>query len=174
MANELTIWCVVDGESTAFSVKPKSAESVDDLKKAIKKQRPNDLAKVAADRLALWKVSIPIEDDERPISLDNLTDKKKLKVSDKISVHFPETPANGIVHIIVQLPSPGKTTQCSVQAFQRTLAGVVKSICEPIIARRPMSTQERFIRVKKLLLGHEHLAAYSDTLFKFNQCIHRE
>ncbi|KAF9949114.1 hypothetical protein BGZ65_007581 [Modicella reniformis] len=58
MANNLTIWCVVDGESTPFPVDIPAVRTVGHLKKEIKKEKPNFFA-LDADKLALWKVSLP-------------------------------------------------------------------------------------------------------------------
>ncbi|KAG0006860.1 hypothetical protein BGZ65_002699 [Modicella reniformis] len=58
MSKYLTIWCVVEGESTsrAFKVKLSSEDDVADLKERIKEKRPNDFAKVDAAKLILWEV----------------------------------------------------------------------------------------------------------------------
>ncbi|KAF9998427.1 hypothetical protein BGZ65_006083 [Modicella reniformis] len=92
MANVLTIWCVVDGESTsrAFKVKLSPTDDVTDLKDRIKEKKPNDFAKVNAVKLTLWKVSLPLtEDEEEPsILLDNLTEKRNLTLGTRLSKCF--------------------------------------------------------------------------------------
>ncbi|KAF9999312.1 hypothetical protein BGZ65_005315 [Modicella reniformis] len=107
MANEWTIWCVVNGESTSatFSVKAKSMESVDGLKKAIKREKSNVFANVDADQLALWKVSI----EWNPaivIKLDQLDQPLKAKLDNPrtlLSLLFPQGPGDNDC-IIVELP----------------------------------------------------------------------
>ncbi|KAF9981863.1 hypothetical protein BGZ65_003500 [Modicella reniformis] len=58
MANNLTIWCVVDGESTLFSVEVDPTKSVDVLKKDIKKEQSPRFDDIAANELILWKILI--------------------------------------------------------------------------------------------------------------------
>jgi len=61
MTNNLTFWCVIEGESlqNPFSMKVPLSTTVDDLKVAIKLRKPNDLQCIHADNLTLWQVSIP-------------------------------------------------------------------------------------------------------------------
>ncbi|KAG0319097.1 hypothetical protein BGZ99_005280 [Dissophora globulifera] len=106
MATTFTLFCLVEGESTssAFPVKTPSADTVGDLKKLIKAE--ND---VDADTLTFWKVSFSISDhvdDEPPISLDTLPEKKKLFPVDEIADVFPDSPAKKTVHILAQRPPP--------------------------------------------------------------------
>ncbi|KAF9143511.1 hypothetical protein BGX20_007131, partial [Mortierella sp. AD010] len=60
VATKLKLFCIVENESTSFSVEILDIETVDDLKKVIKTAKSNDLSKIDADRLTLWKASIPI------------------------------------------------------------------------------------------------------------------
>ncbi|KAG0198094.1 hypothetical protein BGX28_008426, partial [Mortierella sp. GBA30] len=88
--NLLTLFCLVDGETTsnAFSVKASSADTVDDLKGAIKIKKTPEFDDIATDKLTLWRVSIPDDyddDDEQPILLDKVSEKKKLKTTNKLS-----------------------------------------------------------------------------------------
>ncbi|KAF9176489.1 hypothetical protein BGZ50_000554, partial [Haplosporangium sp. Z 11] len=48
----LTLFCLVDGEATPFSV--------DHLKNAIKLKKTNGFNDVDTDKLILWHVSIPL------------------------------------------------------------------------------------------------------------------
>ncbi|KAG0341565.1 hypothetical protein BG004_005991 [Podila humilis] len=107
----LTLFCVVDGETAfkAFSVKILSTDYVDHLKKAIKANKAIDFSDVDANELTLWRVSIPItdDDDEIPILLNNVSsDKKKLRPTDDLSEIFVEPPRKKTIHIIVRRPAP--------------------------------------------------------------------
>ncbi|KAG0351335.1 hypothetical protein BGX24_007882, partial [Mortierella sp. AD032] len=89
--NLLTLFCLVDGEATsnAFSVKVPSSDTVDDLKELIKVKKAIAFSDIDADQLTLWRVSIPVVDDndnddddeDLPFLLDNILkkDKKRLK-----------------------------------------------------------------------------------------------
>ncbi|KAF9114427.1 hypothetical protein BGX30_006619, partial [Mortierella sp. GBA39] len=111
--NRLNLFCLVDGEATsnAFSVKIHSSDTVDDLKKLIKTEKVPEFDDIATDKLTLWSVSIPDDDndDEIPILLDNVTakDKKKLRATRELSEVFSERPPKSTIHIIVQRPPPG-------------------------------------------------------------------
>ncbi|KAG0079784.1 hypothetical protein BGZ92_000898, partial [Podila epicladia] len=107
--NRMTLFCLVDVETTsnAFSIKIPSSDTVDDLKKAIKVQKAVAFADVDADMLTLWRVSIPDEDDdEQPILLDNVSERKKLKATSKLSKVFDTELPEDSIHIIVQRPPP--------------------------------------------------------------------
>jgi hypothetical protein len=103
----LTLFCLVDGEATsnAFSIKTPSNNTVDDLKNLIKTRKSPEFDDVAADKLKLWRVSIPITDeDEVPIVLNSFDEKKKLGPATRLSRVFPEDPPEETIHIIVQRP----------------------------------------------------------------------
>ncbi|KAF9276351.1 hypothetical protein BGZ74_003672, partial [Mortierella antarctica] len=109
--NHLSLFCLVDGESTsnAFPVEVESTKTIGDFKKLIKVEKANDFSDVDADKLTLWRVSIPItdDDDELPILLNNVTsDKKKLGPATRLSKVFPAELPEETVHIIVQRPPP--------------------------------------------------------------------
>ncbi|KAG0329893.1 hypothetical protein BG000_011896 [Podila horticola] len=92
--NILTLFCLVDGEaaSNAFSVEIDPIKTVDGLKKLIKTEKAPRFDDVAADELTIWRVSIPINDDEVRILLNNVTikDMKKLGPATRLSKVFPE------------------------------------------------------------------------------------
>ncbi|KAI8344978.1 hypothetical protein B0O80DRAFT_534669, partial [Mortierella sp. GBAus27b] len=103
--NDLRLFCILEGESTPFPVTIDSDKTVGDLKDAIKTKKSNYLASIDADQLTLWKVSIQINDnDETPILLDNVSDKKKLGPSADLSDVFEEKPPKKRIHILVQRP----------------------------------------------------------------------
>jgi len=57
----ITLFCLVKENTTAnaFEVDIEKDKSISHLKKAIKAEKQNDFAGVDADKLKLWKVSIP-------------------------------------------------------------------------------------------------------------------
>ncbi|KAG0305792.1 hypothetical protein BGZ99_001980 [Dissophora globulifera] len=113
MANKLTLFCVLSGElsSRAFSVKVATTDAVDDLRKAIIKKNPNAFERTDPDDLVLWHVSIPLMDDdedELPIMLDTLSEKKKLGPAVDLSDVFKEGAPRKTINIIVQQPSAAR------------------------------------------------------------------
>ncbi|KAG0262774.1 hypothetical protein BGZ95_003963, partial [Linnemannia exigua] len=110
--NPLTLFCLVDGESliSAFPVEIKSSKTIGDLKDLIKAKNPETFIGVDAKDLALWRVSIPISDednDDLPVLLDKVLvkDKKRLGAATRLSRIFHEDLLDGTVHVIVQRPS---------------------------------------------------------------------
>ncbi|KAF9965805.1 hypothetical protein BGZ73_001262 [Actinomortierella ambigua] len=105
----LTLFCLVDGEATsnAFPVEIEPSKSIGSLKKVIKSEKTPRFDDIAADELTLWRVSIPVEDEETPILLDNvLEDKKKLSSPRmRLSTLFPKSPDDE-TYILVQRPPP--------------------------------------------------------------------
>ncbi|KAG0276645.1 hypothetical protein BGZ95_007258 [Linnemannia exigua] len=67
--NLLTLFCIVEGEalSRTFPVEIESSKAIGDLKKLIKTEKANDFQDVDADKLTLWRVSIPDDDDDDEI-----------------------------------------------------------------------------------------------------------
>ncbi|KAF9981364.1 hypothetical protein BGZ75_007369 [Mortierella antarctica] len=108
MADELKFICLVAGEpaSNAFSVKASSALIVDELRVLIHARL--DIDTLSKD-LTLWRVSIPIPDDdnELPILLGAIDDKKKLGPATRLSKLFPAELPEETIHILVQRPLPG-------------------------------------------------------------------
>ncbi|KAG0076419.1 hypothetical protein BGZ90_008718 [Linnemannia elongata] len=105
----LTLFCLVDGEATsnAFPVSASAKTTVGELKDSIKSKKTIDFSDIDADKLILWRVSIPItdEDDEVPIILNSF-DKRKLGPVTRLSKVFPEDLPEETIHIIVQRPPP--------------------------------------------------------------------
>ncbi len=99
----ITLLCLVKGNTlaNAFSVKISREEPISELKKAIKAEKQNDFAGVDADRLKLWKVSIP---DDRDDLLSNPILQDELLATKEISKYFPDPPLEEHIHVIVKLP----------------------------------------------------------------------
>ncbi|KAF8926465.1 hypothetical protein BGZ47_002706 [Haplosporangium gracile] len=108
--NPLTVFCLVDGEATsqAFSIDIDQTKTVDHLKDLIKTKKTNNFSDVDADQLTLWRVSIPDDDDnDLPVLLDTVLEKKKLKATTKLSKVFDTELPDDTIHIIVQRPPQG-------------------------------------------------------------------
>jgi len=86
-------------------------KTVDHLKNLIKTKKAPEFDDIAADKLTLWRVSIPIvdDDDEPPILLDNVTDedKKRLGPAMRLSKVFSKDLPEEMIHIIVERPPRG-------------------------------------------------------------------
>ncbi|KAF9578497.1 hypothetical protein BGW38_005666, partial [Lunasporangiospora selenospora] len=95
-ANPFTLFCLVDGEANALSVKIDSTKTVDDLKKLIKDEKVLRFDDVAAAVLP--------KKDRKEISLTDVTSKELDETDDIVDV-FPEALPKKTVHIIVHRPS---------------------------------------------------------------------
>ncbi|KAI8597586.1 hypothetical protein EDD21DRAFT_385091 [Dissophora ornata] len=109
--NVLTLFCVVDSESTPFSVDIDPSKTVDHLKVAIKDKKTNDFGDVDADKLTLWQVSIPLAplNERKPIILNEFDFAIKLDPTADVSDVFKETPPKKSIQVIVQRPPPVQT-----------------------------------------------------------------
>ncbi|KAF9344422.1 hypothetical protein BGX26_004390, partial [Mortierella sp. AD094] len=94
--------------------------SVSALKKLIKAEKTPKFDDIAADELTLWRVSIPVtEDDEDvPVLLEPLIDKKKLLPTKRLSIFFPEGASEDTVHMIVQRPPRVALAEIATNFFQ--------------------------------------------------------
>ncbi|KAF9577366.1 hypothetical protein BGW38_007464 [Lunasporangiospora selenospora] len=117
--NNITLFCAVEGMSSAFSVDINPSKTVDHLRKLIKAEKANDFGNIDADRLTLWCVSIPAvstaQDSRISLGADSATEPKKLDPTDDISDVFKETLPKKSIHIIVQLSSP--QSECPAKTF---------------------------------------------------------
>src|SRR3954454_7760217 len=101
----ITLLCLIKGNTTAdaFSVKISRDELVSELKKAIKAEKAPEFDNFPADRLKLWKVTIPGDQDDQLRNLI-LQDSDELSAIRKISKYFPDSPPEEHIHVIVKLP----------------------------------------------------------------------
>ncbi|KAG0272311.1 hypothetical protein BGZ95_011952, partial [Linnemannia exigua] len=107
--NLLTLFCLVDGDATtnAFPVEIESTKTVSDLKYLIRTEKSPGFNDVDADKLTLWRVSIPdVDDDEIPVLIDNLTGKKKMRATNKLSMVFDAAFPENTICVFVQRPPP--------------------------------------------------------------------
>ncbi|KAF9580019.1 hypothetical protein BGW38_003496, partial [Lunasporangiospora selenospora] len=103
-----TLFCLVDGESTAFPVSASTATTFGELKDLIKAKKAPEFDDVAADKLTLWRVSVPVppKKNRKEIWLADVTSKDELDKTDDIADVFPEAPPKKTIHVIVQRPPP--------------------------------------------------------------------
>jgi len=109
---DIALFCLQNGEgpSRTFSVEMDPTKTVDHLKNLIKTKKAPEFDDIAADKLTLWRVSIPFTDgDELPILLDKVVDKdkKKLRPVTRLSKVFPTDIPEETINIIVQRPPSG-------------------------------------------------------------------
>ncbi|KAF9408640.1 hypothetical protein BGZ76_005819, partial [Entomortierella beljakovae] len=114
MANEkIKLFCILDGDSSAFPVKLAIDDTIGELKKAIKEEKKPRLDDIASDELVLFQVSIPIGDeeddeDDKPVFLiDHRSNAKKIgakKAATEISEVFGTSPPKKTIHAIIQRP----------------------------------------------------------------------
>lgn len=105
MTSKIKLFCIVDGESTAFPVDILQNLTFGDLKEAIKKKKAIEFSEFDADKLTLYLANIHIndEEDEAPIQLQAHPTAKRLQSVSKIAKMLPVIPEDTI-HIIVQRP----------------------------------------------------------------------
>ncbi|KAG0195610.1 hypothetical protein BGX28_001002 [Mortierella sp. GBA30] len=107
MTDALLLNCLADGEKTTFPVEIESTKTIGQLKKKIKEEKTPEFDDIAADRLTLWRVSIPIiNGDKSSILLRNIVvdDKEELGPATRLSKVFTNKPPEETIHIIVQRP----------------------------------------------------------------------
>ena len=110
----ITLLCLVKGNTTAsaFAVDIDREKLVSHLKDAIKAKKQNDFAGVDADKLKLWKVTIPGDQDDQLRNLI-LQDSDELLAINDIGDYWPTSPPKKHIHVIVKLPR-----KCLVQTGQ--------------------------------------------------------
>jgi len=111
--NRLSLFCLVDGDSTssAFPIKVSPDDSIGDLKKFIKAEIPDTFNGVDAKDLTLWRVSLPVipANKHKPIAVSEIAFKTELDRTDDLNDVFEETPPKKTIHIIVQHPPQGNS-----------------------------------------------------------------
>ncbi|KAG0080873.1 hypothetical protein BGZ93_011126, partial [Podila epicladia] len=105
----LVLFCLVDGQSTkqTWSVKALPADTVDDLKRAVKVARAPQYDHVPAGELHLRKVSIKNdpERDSLPTNISNVQ-YRELKAMDTVAEIYPQGAEHKTVQLMVMKPGP--------------------------------------------------------------------
>src|SRR2546423_15612717 len=98
----ITLLCLVKGNTTAsaFAVDIDREKLVSHLKKAIKAEKAPEFDNFPANKLKLWKVTIPgYQDDQlRNLSLEG---NEELSAINDIGDYWPESPPKKHIHVIV-------------------------------------------------------------------------
>ncbi|KAF9344577.1 hypothetical protein BGX26_004219 [Mortierella sp. AD094] len=103
MTSGLKLFCILEGDSTAFSGKVEPDDTVDDLKGAIKKKQSLLFDDIRAREFLLYSVAVP--DEGIPVNLINVESKILLtKSTNEISEVFGTAPPKKTIHVIVQRP----------------------------------------------------------------------
>jgi hypothetical protein len=130
-----TLFCLVHGEpaSKAFSVKVQKNDTVDDLKKLIKREKHPRFEDIAADELNLWAVSVPVDDTTalKELALENNKDKgiQELHPVKKISKVFPDEPPDEHIHVIVVPPFITVEARIDTKLQQSTYSASYRHLC---------------------------------------------
>ncbi|GBB93733.1 hypothetical protein RclHR1_22210002 [Rhizophagus clarus] len=101
----ITLLCLVKGNTTAnaFPVDIEKDRLVGHLKEAIKAKKQSDFAGVDADKLKLWKVEIPDDQDDQLANL-LLNDQTELLVTRDIGDYWTGKPLKRHINIIISSP----------------------------------------------------------------------
>ncbi|GBC44808.2 kinase-like domain-containing protein [Rhizophagus irregularis DAOM 181602=DAOM 197198] len=107
----ITLLCLVKGNMTAsaFPININKGQLVGYLKKVIKAEKAPEFDNFPADKLRLWKVMIPSDQDDQLRNLI-LQDSDELLAIRKISKYFPDSPPEKHIHVIVKLPCNNNNT----------------------------------------------------------------
>ncbi|KAF9434017.1 hypothetical protein BGZ76_008679 [Entomortierella beljakovae] len=103
----LSILCIIDGKaaSEAFSISISKDEEVHDFQKLIKKEKVKEFGNLKPESLLLWKVSIPVPNDEKSIvRVGDLDTKEHLQPEIRVSKAFPEGTPDNTISIVVAAP----------------------------------------------------------------------
>jgi hypothetical protein len=108
MANMITPQCWIQGNHPdhIFPVKIDQTETVGSLKEAIKDKKRHAFQNVDTDKLDLWKVSIPLDDNLHE-SLHNLelAEGESLSGWEELLEVFPRGAPRRHIHIILKSPA---------------------------------------------------------------------
>ncbi|KAK7440826.1 hypothetical protein VKT23_016904 [Stygiomarasmius scandens] len=77
----------------------------------IKEGEPNDLKEINTDKLSLFKVSIPDEDNLAQKLEDAVKASKHLRLTTELTEIFPDKPPQQTIHIAVKLPDDALNTE---------------------------------------------------------------
>ncbi|KAF9151198.1 hypothetical protein BGX20_005480, partial [Mortierella sp. AD010] len=122
----LSIFCILSGElaSAAFPIEISCNKTVGALKREILRLYPSEFKDIDDKDLKLWRVTIPIADDEPDelISASNLDTKRLLKGTGTLSKAFQDGVPEDTIHVIIERPKG--TPQ--VLEFEKRIADLVE------------------------------------------------
>ncbi|KAK3826290.1 MAG: hypothetical protein JOS17DRAFT_833037 [Linnemannia elongata] len=106
MSTESPTPILANGRKEAVTyLKGTEFREVGELKKLIKTEKANDFRDIDADKLTLWRVSIPVANDNDDEDDDERTHSSQ-QSTNKVSEVFGNEPDEKMIHIIVQRPPP--------------------------------------------------------------------
>ncbi|KAF9213984.1 hypothetical protein BGZ59_004539 [Podila verticillata] len=107
--NPLTLFCLIDGQSTkqAWSIKALPADTVDDMKKAVKVAQAPSFDHVVSGELQLRKVYITDhpEKDTIPVYVKNMKC-RELRATETVAEVYPRGTIHKAVQVMVMKPAP--------------------------------------------------------------------
>ncbi|PKC12117.1 hypothetical protein RhiirA5_497186 [Rhizophagus irregularis] len=160
----ITLLCLVKGNTLAntFPVDINKDQLVGHLKEAIKVKKQNDFAGVDADKLKLWKVMIPGDQDDQLRNLI-LQDSDELLAINDIGDYWPTPPPKKHIHIIVKLPllSLEEALSCILPSITYS----TDCVTSKTTTKAPRFERPRFV-MKEVLVDEEDVCSVLD----FNIC----
>src|SRR5436305_3477723 len=120
----ITLLCLIKGNTlaNAFSVKISRDEPVSELKKSIKAEKAPEFDNFPADRLKLWNVKIPDDQDDHLSNL-SLQDQVELLATRDIGDYWTEKPLKKHIHVLVEPPETTATSD-EVLELRKQLASM--------------------------------------------------
>ena len=117
----LELNCLVLGDDTShiFTVKIPDNDNVSALKETIWAKKPNEFNHVDADKLVIWKVSFPSDDnlqktlDEREFVEEGALRRPSLRLY-KV---FPTRPEDEHLHILVKRPPARESSSAALRSL---------------------------------------------------------
>ncbi|KAF9383388.1 hypothetical protein CPC16_008954 [Podila verticillata] len=135
--NPLTLFCLIDGQSTkqAWSIKALPADTVDDMKKAVKVAQAPSFDHVVSGELQLRKVYITDhpEKDTIPVYVKNMKC-RELRATETVAEVYPRGTIHKAVQVMVMKPAPkphggGRGSGCGMcEALLVTISLIVSII----------------------------------------------
>jgi hypothetical protein len=106
-----TVFCIAVGENVAFPVEIDKDKTVGQLKKLIKEEKPTAFAGIDANLLDLYRLGFPSRNLSQSMNSLQLEQLQRLEdVTEPLEDVFQGAPKTRTIHILVQPPRSGKST----------------------------------------------------------------
>ncbi|KAF9171211.1 hypothetical protein BGX21_000951 [Mortierella sp. AD011] len=171
-SQKITLFCILDGDSSAFDVKLDPEDSIAALKRVIKEEQSPLFDDIRASDIRLFQIAVP--DEGIQVNLDNIVSPTPLtKGAAEISEVFGTAPPKKTIHVIFQRPPanqehplvnplhrPAPTTVCDETRLDnkskqpRHSEEEENEALKTILAWR-METFERWVSRKPFRVGSE-------------------
>jgi hypothetical protein len=117
---DITLFCLYNGAtvSNTFPISISTTATVGELKDVIKAKNSDDFKDVAAHKLTLWKVSIPVvaADRNKSIVLSEIDSKTELLPTEELSDVVEDQLPKKTIHILLERP-PGMFSSPNLTFF---------------------------------------------------------